>query len=101
MIRRSLLLLRSPGFLSALLLTVMLLVQSGLIVHEVKHALAGDNEQCASCMAANHQFSITTNNISIVLPQFSECLSDSASLQLLTPFISHYNTRAPPASNFS
>lgn len=88
-------------YISVVLITLMLLVQSGLVLHEVEHAVSGDNEHCLSCWVANHQHSYAADNFQFTFSQFTDFFIElSATILLFTHTFNFYISRAPPSSDF-
>lgn len=86
---------------TALLVTVLLLVQSALLLHEIEHAVSGDNDHCVSCWVADHQHSYAADNVQFMLSQFSDFfIKSTATILLFAHIFNYYTSRAPPASNF-
>lgn len=92
----------SIQYISAIVITLLLLIQTNLVLHEIEHVDSGDSEHCVSCWLADHQKSSTSENFTFKLAQFSDYfIALAATNLLLTHLFDYYTSRAPPASHFS
>ena len=98
MVRFSALSLR---YFSVVLIALVLLAKTGLIVHEIEHAIAGDNEHCVSCLLAENQHSYVSDEITLTSAFFVDDIADSIPYLFLSPHFNHYTSRAPPLAFFS
>ena len=78
----------------------LLLSQTALLSHDVKHLSSGHNELCAVYVSQDH----STDNVALNVPPIFQVSSDIVqddTVNLFVPsLISSYSSRAPPKSIF-
>jgi len=79
-----------------MLLSAMLFAQAYLLIHELEHVLASDNQACELCEMASHQGHALFSSLSLSDIAATALVPKGLAYTFTAPHINYFTSRAPP-----